>query len=82
VQLYKKVDRGNVIQFIPISVPKKEETYVKSLISRNKQIDDLALYLSTRIPGKSWGEIAAEIINLDYMNLVHSTESHIEKEGE
>jgi len=67
VKLYKKIDRGNVIQFIPVSIPKRERTYIKSLISRNKQIDDLALYLSTRISGKTWEEVATEIINLDYI---------------
>lgn len=62
MQLYKKVERHGVIEFVPISVPKREESYLKSLVSRNKQIDDLALYLSSKLAEKTYKEIATEII--------------------
>lgn len=65
--LYKKIERQGVIEFAPISVPMKEEAYLQSLISKNNLIEDLALYLSNSTAGKSYKQIAEEIINLKYI---------------
>ncbi len=62
-KLYKKIERQGTISFIPVAVPKELNESFKAIILKDKLIDDLALYLAKSISGKTYKEVAKEIMN-------------------
>jgi len=65
--LYKKVEINDTVKFIPVDVPTKLTEYFNTFILKDKMIEDLALYLAHNTSGKSYKEIANEIVNLIFI---------------
>ncbi len=61
--LYKKSERQGTISFIPITISKGLKDSFKTIILKDKLSDDLALYLAKSTSGKTYKEIAKEIMN-------------------